>query len=78
MNIADSIRAIVGPPPVVIETATVAVVGSGVATVYRPGQTTATRPIPIASGLTVVAGDVVELHKFAGNINTALIARKVR
>ena len=78
MNMADSIRAIVGRPPVVIETAEVVTVGTGVATVYRLGQTTATRSIPIADGLTIIAGDIVEVHKFSGNINTALIARKVR
>lgn len=77
MSIARFIRDIARQGPV-IETATVAVVGSGSATVKRAGQTTATKALPVASGLTVVANDVVEIVKLNGNINTAYISRKIR
>lgn len=77
MSIARIIRDIARQGPV-IETATVAVVGTGSATVKRAGQTTATKALPIVDGLTVVTGDVVEVIKLNGNINTAYISRKIR
>lgn len=77
MSIARIIREMTRQPPV-IETATVTSVGTGTAKVARAGQTTSTKSLPIAAGLSLSDGDVVELVKLNGNINTAYISRKIR
>ncbi len=77
MSLKANMQELVGKD-VVIETATVSEVGAGEARVKRAGQTNETRLIPVADGLTVLVDDVVQVIKFNGNINTALIVRKIR
>jgi len=52
------------------------IVGSS-ARVRRAGQTNPTRPIRIATGLTLSVGDRVLVQRLGGNINTAMIVAKV-
>lgn len=77
MSLARSIRELVKQGPV-IETATVSSVAGATAKVKRTGQTNATKYLPVANGLAVIIGDVVEIVKLNGNINTAYISRKIR
>lgn len=77
MSLGRNLREIIGRKQTII-TAEVVTVGTGVATVIRPGQSNATKPLPVVSGLSLTEGDVVEVILLNGNINTAYIARIIR
>ena len=77
MTIAQSIRQIIGQKET-IETATVTAVDGTTAKVQRVGQTNSTKYLPVADGVTVIVGDVVQVLKLNDNINTGLITAVVR
>ena len=78
MSIAKHLRIITKTKEQTLETAEVTDVDGTTAKVKRAGQTNSTKYLPVASGVTVIVGDVVQLVKYNGNINTALITGKVR
>ena len=78
MGLIRDLRRVMPPPSVQVETAEVTDISGTTAKVKRAGQTSSTKYLPIASGVTVNVGDIVQLQRYNGNINTAVIVQKIR